>query len=342
MPQDSRSDRVRAGWVSLGAGILIFAGKLSAWQLTRSTAVFSDAMESTINIVAAGLLLFALVVAARPADRDHPYGHGKVEFFSAGIEGTFIVVAALLILFQAARALLAGPELRNLDLGLWLLAGFSALNLLLGNYLVRVGRRTHSVALVADGKHVLADVWTSAAIIAGLLAVWGTGWVLLDPLVAIAAALNILREGAKVTREAARGLMDHADPETLTRIVEALEGKRDDEWIDVHSLRARQYGAFFHVDLHLVVPRYLDVESLHDIHDEIEVILRGASEVPGDAVVHFDPCQPHECSSCSMPACPVRADRFGGRDPLSVEHATRGDEQVEAERAERLRAISVS
>jgi cation diffusion facilitator family transporter len=335
MNASTRSARLRAGWVSLAIGVCVFAGKFAAYLLTGSSAIFSDAMESVVNVVAGALLVLSLAIASRPADRDHPYGHGKVEFFSAGIEGTFIGVAALLILVQAIHELVRGPELQRLDLGLALVGGFSLVNAALGVYLVRTGRRTHSMALEADGVHVLTDVWTSAAVFLGLAAVWITDWLVLDPLVAILAAANILREGYKLARNAVQGLMDQADEDLLARIVRILEKRREPEWIDIHGLRAWRSGASVHVDFHMSVPRYLDVERLHAIHDRVETALLDADRLPfGDVVIHFDPCEPADCPDCGMPDCPVREAGCVGRAPLSVERATRSDEAILEEHRE--------
>lgn len=317
-----RRTRLRAGQLSLAVGVVVFAGKLLAWRLTLSTAVLSDAIESTINIVAACVLLFSLAVAARPADRDHPYGHGKVEFFSAGIEGTFVLVAGLLVMVRAAWDLWAGSAPENLDVGMLLLIVLSAMNGALGFYLVRTGRETESLALEADGKHVLADVWTSAAVVGGLLGVWLTGWTPLDPLVALGAGANILREGWGVARRAVSGLMDEADPALLQRIVRNLEGAREDPWIDLHALRAWRSGAELHVDGHLTVPRYLDVERLHEIHDVIEELL-ARTEGRSDVVVHFDPCTSRQCSGCAVAPCPVREAAFVSREEFELERVTR-------------------
>jgi cation diffusion facilitator family transporter len=318
-------ERVRAGGVSLAVGVLVFTGKLAAWWATGSTAVLSDALESVVNVVAASLLLYSLVVAARPADRDHPYGHGKVEYFSAGVEGALIAVAALLIGSEAVQALLAGPRVRNLDVGLAIVALLTGLNALLGSYLVRTGRRLRSVALVADGQHVLTDVWTSLGVILGLAAVRVTGWVVLDPLVAIAVAANILRTGWKLLRGAVGGLMDEADQDLLGRVAAALEKEREPWWIDVHGLRTFGSGALRHTDLHLAVPRYFDAERLHRIHERVRNVVLGATAMPGDVLVHFDPCQPFHCPICTMPDCPVRAAPFARRPPISARAAVRED-----------------
>ena len=330
--------RKRAGRVSLVVGSAVFAGKLAAYLLTGSAAVLSDALESIVNVVAAALLLYSLAVAARPADHSHPYGHGKVEFFSAGVEGTLIAVAATLILIEAGRSLWFGPDLRRVDLGLALFSALTAMNAGLGVYLLRVGQRTHSLALQADGQHVLTDVVTSVGVIAGLFAVQWTGWTVLDPLIAIAVALNILRTGWGLLRAAVGGLMDEADDELLGRMAQALEEKRPSWMIDVHSLRAWRSGAFQHVDLHVTVPRYYDAERLHRIDGEVTDQLLAAAGRAGDVIVHFDPCRPSECASCVVDACPVRATSFLRREPLTLERATREDQVVESEGRDALGA----
>lgn len=321
--------RLRAGWVALATGFVVLAVKLAAWRLTGSTAVLSDALESIVNVVAGALLLFSLYVSIRPADRDHPYGHGKVEFFSAGVEGALIGVAALLIGAEALRQLVIGPRLRELDLGLALVTGAAVLNGLVGAHLVRVGRRVHSLALVADGRHLLTDVVTSAGVIGGLAAVRLTGWQLLDPLVALAVATQILGTGWRLVRQAVGGLMDEADPEWLARMVEALEREREPWLIDAHSLRAWRSGATGHVDLHVVVPRYYDVDRLHALGERLEQRLLEASGLPGEVIVHFDPCRPRHCAGCAVEGCPVRAAPFVERRALTLERATRGDETLD-------------
>ena len=317
--------RRRAAWISLVVGAAIFVGKLATWQLTGSVAVLSDALESTVNIAAAALLVFSVQLAARPADRDHPYGHGKVEFLSAGIEGAMIVVAAVLIAVEAIGQLVRGGAPHDLNLGLLALGGLSACNAALGWYLLRTGRAAHSLALIADGKHVLADVWTSVGVLAGLALVKITGIAWLDPVVALAVAANIVREGFRLARSAVRGLMDEADPQLLGRLVATLARERPAEWIDVHGLRAWRSGALVHADLHLVVPRYFDAERLHAISEVVEGRLLAGLEEPGEAVVHFDPCGPVHCSSCEVAACRVRGAAFKERAVLEVARATRTD-----------------
>ncbi len=329
--------RLAAGRLSLIVGVLVFASKVTAWIVTGSVAVFSDAMESIVNVVAALLLVWSLRLAAQPADHDHPYGHGKAEFLSAGVEGALIIVAAVLIAVQALRDLIVGAVPHHLDTGIALLAGAALVNGGLALHLIRVGRRTHSLALVADGRHILTDVWTSGGVLVGLVAVQLTGKSWLDPAVALAVAANIVREGRRLVQHAVGGLMDEADLALLDRLVEGLETERPPEWIDVHGLRAWRSGAELHADLHLVVPRYLDAERLHHVAESIEARLQSQTEVPTEAVVHFDPCRPHECVHCEMPSCPVRSAAFETRRPLTRRRATRVDADVESERRQAAR-----
>jgi cation diffusion facilitator family transporter len=322
--------RLRAGLLALVCGFAVLAAKLLAWRLTGSAAVLSDALESFVNVAAGALLLYSLYVSAQPADRNHPYGHGKVEFFSAGVEGTLIAVAAIGIIFAAVRALILGPELRRLDTGLVLVSAATVVNALLGVYLIRIGRQQHSLALVADGRHLLTDVWTSAGVIGGLLLVRFTGVVVLDPLVALAVAAQILVTGWRLARQAIGGLMDEADPGALGSMVEALGARREPSWIDAHSLRAWRSGPVEHVDLHLVVPRYFDVDRLHGIDQQVENVLIGATGRPGEAIVHFDPCRPRHCPGCAVEPCPVRSAALVAQRPITLERATRGDEMLDS------------
>lgn len=322
---EEHGERLRAGRLALAVGIAVFAGKLLAYALTGSNAIFADAMESTVNVVAAGMLLFALNLASKPPDRDHPYGHGRIEFLSAALEGTAITVAALLIMASSVRDLLAGPKVQNLDLGVGLTIAFTAVNLLLGRHLVRVGERTRSMALVADGRHIMTDVWTSGGVVAGLGVVWLTGWVWADPLVAIVLAVNVIREGWVLLRNAVSGLMDQVDTETLDEVVRVLDAERGDSLIDAHGLRSWRSGARRHVDVHIAVPRYFDVERIHRIHDTIEAALFVGESQPGDVVVHFDPCDASLCRHCRMPDCAIREAAFEQGFVFDRERLTRED-----------------
>jgi cation diffusion facilitator family transporter len=209
---------------------------------------------------------------------------------------------------------------------------------MLGRHLVRVGHKTDSFALVADGRHIMSDVWTSVGVISGLLVVRVTGYVWLDPLVAIAVAIFVAREGAELLRKSIHGLMDQADVETLDSVADVLEGRRHESWIDAHGLRSWRSGARRHFDLHLTVTRYFDVEQIHAIHDEVKEVLLEGDPHGGDAVVHFDPCVNSLCSHCRMEVCGIRRSAFESPLTFTTDRLTRLDDELGAEADARIRS----
>ncbi len=314
---------VRAGAISVGIGFVILMAKFIAWFLTGATVLLADAVESIVNVIAAAMVTYSVAVAARPPDRDHPYGHGKAEPLSAAVEGALIVIAAMVIVVEAIRHIIIGPELQQLGTGI-VVAGVAGLgNLGLGLYLIRVGRREGSEAIQADGAHILTDVVTTVGGIAALIAVQLTGIQLLDPLVALAVAANILVTGWRVVRRALGGLLDEADFAFLSEIARRLERERPPEWIEIHEMRARRAGAFHHIDLHLTVPRYHSISQAHQTGDALEQALLAFVGTGGGAVVHLDPCQPRHCSGCAMEDCPVRSEALEDRFDFDVESLTK-------------------
>ncbi len=310
--------RLRAGWISLVAGSVILCAKFFAWRITGSQVVFSDAMESIVNVVAAAFMLFAVVLASRPADDSHPYGHGKIEFITGGFEGGLIAFAAIAIVYQAVQALLAGSSPQRLDIGMAIVGGAGLANLALGAYLVRVGRAHDSPALVADGRHVLSDFWTSAGAVVGLLAVWLTDIAWIDAVVAIVVALALLRTGWGLIRESARALMDEADVVVVERVAEALERARVPGIIEIHDLKAINLANFHHVDLHAVVPEFWTVQHGHDELDAFQARMLLHYTKAGELQFHMDPCERAYCASCDVSDCAVRAEPFTARRPFSA------------------------
>jgi cation diffusion facilitator family transporter len=318
--------RLRAVLVSVAVSMVLLVAKYQAYRLTGSTAILSDALESIVNVVAAVFALGGIVFAGRPADRNHPYGHGKIEFFSAAFEGGLIAFAAVLIAYEVVLSLLRGPELRALDLGVAIVLGAGIMNLLLGWYLIRTGRRHDSLALVADGRHVLTDFYTSAGIVAGLLLVRFTGLAWLDPLVAAVVALNLLWTGFRLVRVAAGGLLDEEDPALLDRLLKVLGPHLGGGVIRVHHLRAIRAGRFHHVDAHLVVPEFWSVERAHELTEDLADRVVKELGVEGEMTLHTDPCHRAYCAICDLDGCPVRREDFRGRPPLTLDEAVRPDE----------------
>jgi cation diffusion facilitator family transporter len=317
--------RLRAALLSLVVATLMLAAKYQAYRMTGSTAVLSDALESIVNVLAAVFALGGLLFAGRPADRNHPYGHGKIEFFSAAFEGGLIAFASILIVYEAVRSLVAGPDVRQIGLGLLIVLGSALVNLALGLYLVRTGRRYVSLTLIADGQHVLADVWTSAGIIVGLGLVRLTGRAWLDPVVALLVALWLMATGFRLVRHAAGGLLDEEDPLLLKRVLDALQKYVGGGVIRVHHLRAIRSGRFQHVEAHLVVPEFWSVEHAHDLSEDVAARIMRDLGAEGEMVFHTDPCHRIYCAVCDLEDCPIRREPFLKQTPLTLEEAVQPD-----------------
>lgn len=264
----------RAALLSLIVGALVFALKYLAYHFTGSVALYSDALESIVNIVAAAAALIALRVAALPADPNHPYGHTKAEYFSAVLEGVLILFAAVTIFQEAYKGFLNPRELKDLNLGAIISLVASGLNGILGTYLIRIGRAVRSPALTADGKHVMTDVVTSVGVLLGVLLAGMTGIQMLDPLLAMLVALNILWTGWQLMKESVGGLMDAAPRAELLEQVRNMVGQYGEGALEAHDLRARHAGRITFIEFHLVVPGSMTVQEAHSICDRIEEALK--------------------------------------------------------------------
>lgn len=273
---------------SLIVGLAVLALKTLAWWVTGSVALLSDALESTVNLATALAALIAVRVAAMPADANHPYGHHKAEFFSAVLEGVMIIIAALLILREAAGTMFDPHPLADPLNGLLINGGATVLNAVWGWVLISRGRALRSPALAADGRHLMADVVTSIGVAVGILLALGTGWWLLDPLVAIIVAVHILWSGFKVIRDSLSGLLDEAvPPETLQTIRDVISGQAGGA-VEAHDLRTRHAGRIIFIDFHLVVPGETTVSASHAICDRIETALKSA--IPdANITIHVEP-----------------------------------------------------
>ena len=279
----------RFAWLSVGAAFATIALKTLAWWLTGSVGLLSDALESIVNLAAALLAVTMLRVAASPPDENHPYGFSKAEYFAAGIEGALIVLAAAGILASAIPRLLEPEQLESPGLGLTLSVAASGINLAVGVLLIRVGRRHHSIALEADGHHLITDVWTSAGVIIGVGLVFLTGWLRLDPLVALGVAAHIVWTGLRLMRRSWRGLLDAAIPTEDTGEVTKLFAEYSKRYgVSFHALRTRQAGKRRFISFHFLVPDAWSVAQAHRLSEEIEERIR--SLVPNASIfTHIEP-----------------------------------------------------
>ena len=290
--------------------LTLLMAKFVAYYLTGSKAILSDAIESIINVVTAAFLMLSISVSSKPVDENHPYGHGKIESFSAGLEGGLIIIAAVVIFVESVPVFFAPQPPRNLGSGIYILGGAGLVNLVVGAYLLHAGKKFKSDALGADGRHLLTDFYTSAGVIIGLLLFRLTGFLWLDPLVACLVALNILIPGLKLIVNSFRNLMDEADPELLERIVQGLNSIRKPGWLYPHKLRALRSGRYHHVDLHLSLPHYWTLTQVHEAEQEITRALLAAIGEEGDIMIHVDPYEPDYCPECEVRDCMERSAEF--------------------------------
>lgn len=286
-----RENLSRFVWLSIAAAILTIALKAAAYFYTGSIGLLSDALESIINLVAAIIALVMIKIAAAPPDADHAFGHDKAEYFASGIEGTLIFIAAGGIALTAIPRLLAPPPIENVGIGLIVSLVASLVNLIVGILLIKIGKQHRSIALEADGRHLLTDVWTSIGVVSGIIIVSFTGWLVLDPIIALVVAVNIVWTGFQLTKRSALGLMDTAiSPATTKEIIGILDGYVEKQGIDYHALRTRQSGARHFISVHILVPDEWTVQRGHDLTEEIELAI--CRVVPESTVfTHLEPLE---------------------------------------------------
>jgi cation diffusion facilitator family transporter len=293
----SRADQAGAWFamrLSLAFGVLMLAGKTTAYFLTGSSAILADAAESVVHVVAVAFAAFSLRLSDKPADPSFLYGYEKISFFSAGFEGAMIALAAIVIIVTAVREWLAGLALQNLGIGTLLILAAALLNAFLGSYLLKTGRRVHSIILEANGKHVLADSWTSFGVLAGLMLVLVTRWVPFDPLVAIAVALNILWSGGHLIWRSVQGLLDYSDPKVGHEIRESLDAICKQVGVVYHGVRFRTTGHRQLIEVHLLFPRNTPLGEAHKLATAVEEELPKKLSLPAEVITHLESLEDHE------------------------------------------------
>lgn len=290
--------------------IVLFLVKIIAWYITNSVAILTDALESIVNVVAGLIGVYSLYVSAKPRDIDHPYGHGKVEFISAAIEGTLISVAGFIIIYEAIQNFLHPHAIQKLDWGIMLVAITAFINYVAGTLCTKTGKKNNSLALIASGKHLKSDTYSTIGIIAGLILLYFTNILWIDSAVAMLFAFIIIYTGYKIIRSSIAGIMDEADDELLKELVVKLNENRPANWIDLHNLRIIKYGPTLHMDCHLTVPWYFNV---HEAHKEIDALSNLVKKNFGESMelfVHSDGCLDLSCAICIKSDCPVRKHAF--------------------------------
>ena len=316
-------------WVAI-VSVLLLVVKFTAYFLTHSVAILTDALESIANVVAGFLGLYSLILSAKPRDADHPYGHGKVEFLSAALEGSMIALAAVLILYKAIANLITPHPISELDWGLLLITATAITNYVMGWLCVRTGKKNSSIALVASGRHLLSDTYTTIAIIAGLGLIYITNIQWIDSIVAILMSCFILYTAYKIIRSSIAGIMDESDQELLARLVELLNRERSEEWIDLHNLRVIKYGSTLHIDCHLTLPWYLNIAEAQESIVNFEKLVQKEFGNSIELFVHIDACMDFSCDICEKKDCEVRKHAFIKRIPWTVANIS-GDKKHDIE-----------
>lgn len=306
-------------WVASVSVVLLLI-KMTAYFLTGSVAILTDALESIVNVVAGFFGLFSLYLSAKPRDADHPYGHGKIEFVSSAVEGSMIFVAGILIIYEAVKNLIQPSTIQQLDVGILLISITAIINYIIGALCVRTGNQNNSLALISSGKHLQSDTYSTVGILIGLILIRFTNITWIDSAVAILFSFIILYTGYKIIRTALAGIMDETDKALLIKMVMLLNANRRENWVDLHNLRIIKYGSTLHLDCHLTVPWYLNV---HEAHQEIDVLAELVRKNFGESLelfVHSDGCLDFSCKICDKQNCSVRKHPFEKRIDWTVEN----------------------
>ncbi len=317
--------------LALFLGLILMAFKFIAYEITNSKAIFSDALESIINVVSALVGFIVIIVSTKPADRNHPYGHGKIEYFSAAFEGGFIFFAAVFIIMESVPSFYNEGDLRSIDIGVLITGLAGLMNAGVGLYLQRLGRQSDSLAMQASGQHLLSDFWTSVGLVVGLLLVHWTHWTWVDPALAILVALYLLYNGGRLIRESIGKLMDEGDMKLIENMKELFPKFITSGIIQIHHTRVLRSGQYHHIDAHVVVPEFWNVSKAHDETNDFERRFLEGSGISGEMHLHLDPCRRAYCRICAVSDCPIRTETFQKREPFSI------DELLDPEEPERYK-----
>jgi cation diffusion facilitator family transporter len=318
------SQTQNASRISLAVSFFVLALKFIAYFQTSSTAILSDAIETITNVVTAIVALILLKYALAPADEEHPYGHGKLEYFSASFEGGIILFAALAIIFESVRSLIVGNTVDNINVGLFYIIFASIINFIAGAYLKSVGKKQNSETLKASGSHLMADVKTTVGIVVGLFLYKITGIAWIDPLIGTVVGLWLVYESVQIIKDNIGGLLDQTDLSSVSQLSEKIQKYLVPEIIDIHNLRIIRSGSFHHIDAHLVVPQFLEIHLVHELIHDFEKKVVSDYKFDGEFAFHTDPCYQKYCSTCEIKNCGLRLSEFKSRRPMNDRHLISG------------------
>ncbi len=300
--------------------VILFVLKFVAYFMTHSLSVLSDALESIVNVLAGAIGLYSLYVASKPKDKEHPYGHGKAEFISAAFEGSLIIAAGLIIFYESINAFFKPSALHSLDNGLWVLLVTAFLNLFAGLIAKKMGTKNKSLALVSSGQHLILDSFTTFAVSIGIGIVLLTNITGIDAVLAILMSFWIIYNGYKIIRASLAGIMDEADLALLEAVVSELNKNRNVQWVDLHNLRVIKYGSLMHIDCHLTVPWFLNVNEAHQVVEEFTNLIKDKFGASIEFFVHTDGCMSYSCPICLAENCAQRKAPFEQKLNWTIEN----------------------
>jgi cation diffusion facilitator family transporter len=300
--------------------IVVFFLKVVTYVLTHSLSVLSDTLESVVNIVATLVGSYSLFIASKPKDKDHPYGHGKAEFISAAFQGSLIVGIGCLIIYKAIDSFIHPVSLHNLNNGIWLLVIIAIINLVTALFLNRIGKKNKSLAILSSGKLFKIDFFTTASVAIGIILLLITGYEKIDAFIALFLGIYVIYDGYKIVRQSLAGIMDEADMELLEEVITEINSSRNPKWIDLHNLRVIKYGTLMHIDCHLTVPWYYNVNDAHSAVDDFTQLIKNKFGDTVEFYIHTDGCMSFSCPICTIEACEKRKSPFEKRLDWNLEN----------------------
>ena len=306
----SGKSNIRFQSISLLIGLILMAIKFAAYVFTNSNAILTDALESIVNVVAGAFALYSLILVNLPKDENHPYGHGKIEFISASIEGVLITIAGILMIIKSCYNFIHPEPISQLDLGIYLTAFCGLVNYGLGYYTQKKGEEHSSLTMIASGKHLKSDAYSTVGLIVGLAIIYFSKIYWLDSVIAILFGLLICKTGYNVLRESIAGIMDETDYKLSENLVKIFNDNRKNNWIDIHNMRIIKFGHVIHIDCHFTMPWYYTTLQAHQEVKAVENLVNKKIESPVEFFIHTDPCLEISCSHCQIKDCKERLHPF--------------------------------
>jgi cation diffusion facilitator family transporter len=324
MNEDKLKQKLQ-GWI-VSVSCVILCGKFIAFYITNSVGVLTDAMESIVNVVAGLISLYSLRWASKPRDKEHPFGHGKIEFISASVEGLLISIAGIMIIYEGVLRLFSPATISKLDIGIIVIAIAGLLNYLMGWYSVRIGNKYRSMALVAGGKHLQSDTYSTIGLVIGLILLYYTGIKWIDSALALIFGLIIVVTGISILKKTVANLLDKADNEMLHAMAQSINERREPDWIDVHNTKIIKYGSYLFIDCDLTLPWFYNIKESHQACERLSSTLVSKFTDRIQVSIHSDPCEMKHCGHCEMKNCSSRILPLAALEKISLSNMTESDE----------------